>query len=230
MKELYKLLDQLDLKFKHFSNVEKIGTYFLIVLVMGSIFYFAIAPVNDRKLNILNSKKTTLENALKNNKRALEDNEQEQIFLKGIERSNESIKDEIFNNEEAIKYIDKKIDEQHNIKFSSTQWGTFYKEVQKKAIKHNIKIINIKNENLEIKIPDNLTSKEKQEWLDKQKNKFRPIFSLKVKGVAKFKDLMDFLVDIENNKLITKLNLLNVTSYDAKQLVFHLEINLWGIK
>ena len=129
-----------------------------------------------------------------------------------------------------IKYIDKKIEEQHNIKFSSTQWGVFYKDIQKKAIKNHIKITSIQNEKLVVKVPKTVKKNDKKEAIKKVQNTFRPIFTLKIEGIATFKDLMKFLVDAEKNKLITKLNVLNIASYDPKTLKFHLEINLWGIK
>lgn len=230
MKELQKILNKLDINFLSLKKVEKIVVYLLIVLVLGALINFVVLPMNSKKITILKAKVNTLENALKNNKRALKNNEEQKILLKEVERSNESIKEEIKNNKQALEYIGLKIQQQHNIKFSSEQWGIFFKDIQKKANKHKIKLTSINNRELVLKIPDNIKPEDKKKIMDKKRKEFRPIFTLSLDANANFRNLMNFLVDIEKNKLITKINTLRIQANNEKLLKVFIEINLWGIK
>lgn len=230
MKELQNFLNKLDDGFQSLKPVEQIAVYGLTAMLLGAITYFVVLPMNTKKISILETKTETLEKALKDNERALKDNEEQKILLKEVERSNESIKEEINNNKQALKYIGIKIKQQHNIKFSASQWGSFYQEVQTKANKHKIKITLIDNQELNIKIPKNLKPEEKAEFIKKMKGEFRAIFRIKIKATASFRNLMEFLVDIEKNKLITKLHTLQISNNDEKTLQAVIEINLWGIK
>jgi len=230
MKELQKILDTLDKNFLKIKFIEKIAVYLIIFLVMGGIMYSIILPMNTKKIKILSTKVTKLENALKNSKAALKNNEEQKILLKEVERSNDSIKEEIENNKEALKYIKKKISQQHNIKFSADQWGRFFKEIQLKANKHKIKISRISNSEIQLKVPSTLNKETKQEYLKKSKQMFRPIFEIKLEAIGSFRNIMDFLLDVEKNKLITKINNMNIGINDGKTLKLSLELNLWGIK
>ena len=230
MKELQKILDTLDKNFLKIKFIEKIAVYLIIFLVMGGIMYSIILPMNTKKIKILSTKVTKLENALKNSKAALKNNEEQKILLKEVERSNDSIKEEIENNKEALKYIKKKISQQHNIKFSADQWGRFFKEIQLKANKHKIKISRIANSEIQLKVPSTLNKETKQEYLKKSKQMFRPIFEIKLEAIGSFRNIMDFLLDVEKNKLITKINNMNIGINDGKTLKLSLELNLWGIK
>jgi len=230
MKELQKFLDTLDKNFLKTKFIEKIAVYLMIFLVLGGVMYSIILPMNTKKIKIISSKVTKLENALKNSKAALKNNEEQKILLKEVERSNDSIKEEIENNKQALKYIKKKISQQHNIKFSADQWGRFFKEIQLKANKHKIKISKITNNKIQLQIPAKLDKKQKQEYSKKVKQTFRPIFKIKLEAVGSFRNIMDFLLDVEKNKLITKINNMEIDINNGKTLKLSLELNLWGIK
>ena len=230
MKELYQLLNKLDNGFEKLKSFEKTIIYLITVMSIGGIVYFGVMPLNTKKITVIQKKINDLETSIKNNERAVENNEQEKILLKEVERTNESIKEEINNNKKALDYIGKKIKQQNNIKYSSKQWGIFYKTIQEKAVKYKINIVSIDNEQIEIKIPEDLKPEERAARIAKLQEEFRPIFKLRMEIVAKFKNIMEFLKELEKNELITKISNLNIANNDANTLRANVEINLWGIK
>jgi len=226
-------LDELDGHLEKLSSKHIILVSLVVVLLIGLLGYRFVLPLNQKKIQSYQGKLTTLERTNKDFKQAVQDNNAEKNMLKEVERNNDNIKDEIEKKKKTLKYIENKIRKQHNINYSDEQWGIFFKTIQEKAIKYKLKILEINNE--EKGIEKNVSidpSLQKIENINKKEveKSFRPIFVVDLKAKVDFKNLLDFLVDIEKNKLITNTHSLKIESYDDKTLIANIKINLWGVK
>lgn len=246
MKEINKILDKLDLLLKSRKPWEIYAISGVLVAVVGFATYKQIIPLQQKKINASQVKLVGLEKTNINFKKAVKDNEIEKQTLKEMERESDDIEVEISKKKNSLEYILTKIKKQNTIKYSDKQWGLFYKTIQEKAIKHNLEILEIKNQEVAKKVtpvapvkkvetkksviptktaPVVAQVEKKEEDID-----FKPVFEVELKVIAPFKNLLDFLVDVEKNKLITNMDTLYLSSVDDKNLSATIKINLWGVK
>ena len=232
MKDLQDLLNKFDIAFLSINKKSRPMIYIFLIFALVGITYNNITPKNIKIAKKLQTQVKTITASIKSNRHKIENNEEQKVFLKEVERSNESIQESIKEKELSKNYINKKIEQQHNIKFSAKQWGIFYKVVQKKAKKHHIGIVSIDNEKVTpISFePQKLTKTQERIKRKKHQKSFQPIFKMEIVAETTFRNLINFLIDIEDNRLITKIEKLTLNNNGIDKLKTTIEINLWGIR
>ncbi len=233
MKRQDEILGQLDEKIIVLKPAEKSMVYFAIIALFGVIIYYIVYPKMAKKETVLVKKYETLKKSNDSFSTILKQSEEKKQLLKEVEHQNEAIKIEIDSKTKALAYIDAKISKQNSIKFSHSQWGAFIKTVQTKANTFGIKLLSLSHENIQLVLPvlpETATPEEVAKAHSEARKEFRPIFSLTLDMVGDFKNIMDYLVALEKNVLVTNIQTLSLKSASSKKLSTKIQINLWGIR
>ncbi len=207
-------LESLDSYFSKKSEAEKWGSILIVAGLIGYMFYLYLFPYAHSKFESSQMTQSTLMKKI-----AEEHNYLDSITVAGdrnykiknynfkIRIAKKSIKD--YN--EKISLLNESFKKLSEVLFNRKNWAKFLDSITNRAHTNVVKIMSLKN----IYVNDNKS--------------FGHVLEVNIKCKGKFQNIMGFINDLEQNKLVTDVYSTNLRMLKDGGLVSDLNISVWGV-
>jgi len=193
----------------------ELALIFLIIFVfIGFIAYSYLFPITDKKLKQTNRNLISMNKKVQNEKnylRSVTRNRDERFYIKKATNELKNAKVLLEKTTYINTYVDSKLKDLSNILFNNQNWAKFLDSITLLAAKNHIKIKIIKNKINEPSL-----------------QKIEQILNLKVEFNGKFKNVMNFINQVEESKLVVDIYEMNLKG--ASGIDGFINIGVWGMK
>jgi len=215
MKFIEDKLEELDAYFEPKKESEK---WLIILGIAGIISYIAYAyflPYTESMFKKSESKKQTLEKRITDNEKYLASitvNGDRDYKVKQYDREIKQKKKQIKNLQSDIALVNSNLSKLSDMLFNQKNWSIFLNSITQTAEKENVDISYINNE-----------------FLNSNGN-FGHVLEINLGCKGSYKDIVKFINDIEQNKLVTDIYGTNIYLDDnTSEIVADINISVWGI-
>ena len=215
MKFIEDKLEELDAYFEPKKESEK---WIIILGIAGLISYIAYAyflPYTESMFKKSESQKHTLEKRIRDNERYLNGitvNGDRNYKIKQYDRQISQKTKKIQNLKSDIALVDKNLNKLSDMLFNQKNWSIFLNSLTQTAQKENVDINYINNE-----------------FLNSNGN-FGHVLEISLGCKGSYKDIVKFINDIEQNRLVTDIYGTNIyLDNNTSQIVADINISVWGI-
>ena len=215
MKFIEDKLEELDAYFEPKKESEK---WIIILGIAGLISYIAYAyflPYTESMFKKSESQKHTLEKRIRDNERYLNGitvNGDRNYKIRQYDRQISQKTKKIQNLKSDIALVDKNLNKLSDMLFNQKNWSIFLNSLTQTAQKENVDINYINNE-----------------FLSSNGN-FGHVLEISLGCKGSYKDIVKFINDIEQNRLVTDIYGTNIyLDNNTSQIVADINISVWGI-
>lgn len=214
MKNSDNISERIDSYFSGKKSSEIALVFFLVFAFIAFLSYSYIFPVTQKRLKIskrnliMMNKKVQSE---KNYLRSVTRNGDERFYIKKSKKELENLKITLEKTTYTNAYVDNKLKELSYLLFNNQNWAKFLNSITSLAQKNHVKIKIIEN-----KINEPTLQKIEQ------------ILNLKVKFNGNFKNVMKYINQIEESKLVVDIYEMNLKG--ASGIDGYVNIAVWGMK
>jgi Tfp pilus assembly protein PilN len=215
MKFIEDKLEELDAYFEPKKESEK---WIIILGIAGLISYIAYAyflPYTESMFKKSESQKHTLEKRIRDNERYLNGitvNGDRNYKIRQYDRQISQKTKKIQNLKSDIALVDKNLNKLSDMLFNQKNWSIFLNSLTQTAQKENVDINYINNE-----------------FLNSNGN-FGHVLEISLGCKGSYKDIVKFINDIEQNRLVTDIYGTNIyLDNNTSQIVADINISVWGI-
>ncbi|MDD5156556.1 hypothetical protein [Sulfurimonas sp.] len=199
-------LQSIDTFFRLKSQKDVKMIYIMIVFISAAISY-PFYDLSLDKFKIIKERVDTLSAKIEVDKNYLLVNTEAKIAM--LKQEIIKAKDEILITKNNNQYIKGKIETISSLIYDERTWGEYLHSISINAVKHNVKIVAIKN-----KYVDSNTS-------------FGHILDITIDATGKHSDTLNFINSLEQSELVVDLHDFNISAED--KLKSRLDISVWGI-
>ena len=199
-------LHKIDSELKKKSEKDVKLTY---VMVAGVIFAFAYLFWDSSISEFEASKQqiSSLQEKIKNDKMYLQANPE--AIIATLDNEIKKVKIKLIDKKDQNSYIKSKIETISSLIYDERRWGRYINSITKNALKHNIKILELKNE------------------YASSSESFGHMLDLEINLAGSYKNTLKFINALEQSDLVVDINNLEIKAQD--RLNTSLKISVWGI-
>jgi len=199
-------LHKIDSELKKKSEKDVKLTY---VMVAGVIFAFAYLFWDSSISEFEASKQqiSSLQEKIKNDKMYLQANPE--AIIATLDNEIKKVKIKLIDKKDQNSYIKSKIETISSLIYDERRWGRYINSITKNALKHNIKILELKNEYVS------------------SSESFGHMLDLEINLAGSYKNTLKFINALEQSDLVVDINNLEIKAQD--RLNTSLKISVWGI-
>jgi hypothetical protein len=216
MKFIDDLLDNIDNYFEGKKESEKTLMIFASAAIVGYLAYLMFLPFCEDRYNATETEKSALQKTIdeqKNYMRSITLNGDKDAIVKKITNDISMKKQEVAQMVEKMKLIDSNMIKLSDMIFNPKSWSLFLNSISTRASAHKVSILKIDNK-----------------YVDNNSSDFGHVLKIKVKCEGAYANLMLFMNELEQNRLVTDL-------YDSKlasggeqgKIIADLNISVWGV-
>lgn len=212
MNYIIEMLEKLD---RFFENKKKTETYLIILLPIFVIGYLAVEVVIPKTQQSYDASKSALLDTqsrltnLENELNRLTVNGDRMFFVKELEKDINSLEVAIMEYDDASSYIDAQMIHISDILFNRASWSNFLDSISERAEENRVTIKNIHNQFIS------------------QDGEFGHVLEIGVDGTADFKNMLNFIANIEQSELLVDVYGMDLNATD--QVESSLKISVWGV-
>ncbi|WP_331775909.1 hypothetical protein [Sulfurospirillum sp. 1612] len=208
------IFEKLDIALSTKKSSEVSLILLMIFVFIGFISYAYVFPITDKKLKYTKRNLNTMEKkvaAEKNYLRSVTRNGDTHYYVNQARKDIEKAKTHLTDTTNMNTYIDNKLKNLSYLLFNNQNWAKFLDSITLLAQKNKVKV----------KIIENSINKPNLQ-------KIEQILTLKVEFNGKFKNVMKFINEIEESKLVVDIYDLNLKG--AAGIDGYVNIAVWGMK
>jgi hypothetical protein len=204
------VFDKIDQYFAQKKDSEASMLYFVVVLLIAFLVYQFVFLQTDRDLKNTENQFRSIKQKVANNQNYLNVNSDAKLqsFKNSVEHKAKELDDTMY----KISYVDNTLTELSYLLFDNKSWASFVDDISKIAKKYSVEIKEIANK-----------------FYDPTYQKISHVVEVDVKSKANFPNMVKFLNEIEESKLVIDVSDLNITKPDDK-LEGNFKIAVWGMK
>ncbi len=201
-------LHRIDSELKKKSKKDVKLTY---VMVAGVIFAFAYLFWDSSISEFEASKEqiSSLQEKIKNDKMYLQANPE--TIIATLDNEIEKIKIKLIDKKDQNSYIKSKIETISSLIYDEKRWGKYINSIAKDALRHNIKILELKNEYVS----------------SSDSESFGHMLNLEISLSGSYKNTLRFINALEQSDLVVDISNLEIKAQE--RLNTNLKISVWGI-
>ncbi len=208
------LFEKIDKSLYEKKESELALIFLMIFVFIGFIAYSYLFPITDKKLkqtkrNLVSMNKKV--QSEKNYLRSVTRNGDERFYIKKAENELKSAKELLEKTTNTNTYVDSKLKDLSYILFNNQNWAKFLDSITLLAAKNHVKI----------KIIENKINKPSLQ-------KIEQILNLKVEFNGEFKNVMNFINQIEESRLVVDIYEMKLKG--ASGIDGFINIGVWGMK
>ncbi len=214
MKNLEDNLEALDNYFSGKSEAEKWLSILVVAGLIGYLFYLYLFPyAHSRYQHSLMEQKTLRKKIAEDNKYlgGITVNGDRNYYPKKYTREIRIAQNSIKEYNKKISLLDQSFKKLSEVLFNRANWAKFLNSITKKAHENVVKIINLENHYVN------------------DKKSFGHVLEVSIECKGKFQNIMGFLNDLEQNKLVTDVYSTNIRMLPNGALISDLNISVWGV-
>lgn len=216
MKSLDELLDKIDNYFAGKKESEKSLMIFGVAAIVGYLAYTILSPICEDRYNATESEKNTILKTLNEQKAYMQSitiNGDKDGTVKKITNDINTKKREIGEMMERTNIIDGSMVKLSDMIFDPKSWSLFLNSISTIANAHKVTILKIDNK-----------------YTDSNSSNFGHVLKIKVRSEGAYSNLMLFVNELEQNRLVTDVYRSNfTTSPEHGQIISDLNISVWGV-
>ncbi len=204
------IFDKIDTFFSSKKSSEATLLYIGSMLIVAALVYQFVYLETDKRLKLTESKLTNVTKKISeaNNYLAVNTKENLQKLKNEVHKMNIEYDNTIY----KISYVDNTLTELSYLLFDDENWASFVDNISHLAKKHSIHIKEIGNK-----------------FYDPTFQKITQVVEVEVKSVGSFTNMLKFLNEIEESKLVIDVNSIEITKPDER-LQGKFKIAVWGMK
>ena len=210
--------DKLEALDEYFAPKKESEKWLMILVLAGVISYIAFdffLPYTEGLFKKSESTKATIEKSIVDNKtylRTITRNNDKNYQVKKLDKEIVFKKREIENFHNNIKFIDKNLEKLSDMLFNQKSWSKFLNSITNKAEVQNVDLSYITN-----KYADSNGS-------------FGYVLEIGVGCTGDYKNIVKFINELEQNRLVTDIYGLNLKSnLKSNKVLADINISVWGI-
>lgn len=216
MKFIDDLLDNIDNYFEGKKESEKTLMIFASAAIVGYLAYLMFLPFCEDRYNATETEKSALQKTIdeqKNYMRSITLNGDKDAIVKKITNDISMKKQEVAQMVEKMKLIDGNMMKLSDMIFNPKSWSLFLNSISTRAEAHKVSILKIDNK-----------------YVDNNSTDFGHVLKIKVKCEGSYANLMLFINELEQNRLVTDLYNSKLTSGTTQgKIIGDLNISVWGV-
>ncbi len=211
------LADELEKMDKYFSTKKESDKWLMIVGVAGIIAFLAYTYLlpyaknlhksSEAKKNRL-TKSIAAENTYLN---SITVNGDRSYYIKKYDKDIQSKKVQIVSLDKKIHYISVKLQELEGMLFNEKSWSIFLDSITALAKEYNINIEHIKDRHME------------------RQGNYGRVLEVELGFRAQFKDVLQFMHELEQNRLVTDIQSINLSGDRSGGIYADTNLSVWGI-
>lgn len=208
------LFEKIDKSLSGKKESELALIFLMIFVFIGFIAYSYLFPITDKKLKQTKRNLISMNKKVQNEKnylRSVTRNGDERFYIKKAINDLKNAKAMLVKTTDTNSYIDNKLKDLSNILFNNQNWANFLDSITLLAAKNHVKIKIIENKINEPSL-----------------QKIEQILNLKVEFNGKFQNVMNFINQIEESRLVVDLYEMNLKG--ASGIDGFINIGVWGMK
>lgn len=216
MKFLDDLLDKIDNYFEGKNESEKSLMIFGVAAIVGYLAYSLFLPFCEDRFNATESEKSNLEKTIGEQNAYIQSitiNGDKDGMVKKITHDIDIKKQEVAQMVEKMKLMDSYMTKLSDMIFDPKSWSLFLNSISTRAAAHNVSIVKIDNK-----------------YIDNNSSNFGHVLKIKVKCDGGYSNLMQFINELEQNRLVTDLYYSKLAaSNEEGKINADLNISVWGV-
>lgn len=216
MKFIDDLLDNIDNYFEGKKESEKTLMIFASAAIVGYLAYLLFLPFCEDRYNSTEAEKGVLQKTIdeqNNYMRSITVNGDKDAIVKKITNDILMKKQEVAQMVEKMKLIDGNMLKLSDMIFNPKSWSLFLNSISTRADAHKVSILKIDNK-----------------YIDNNSTNFGHVLKIKVKCEGAYANLMLFMNELEQNRLVTDLYKSKLASgAEQGKIVADLNISVWGV-
>jgi len=208
------LFEKIDNSLSQKKESELALIFLMIFVFIGFIAYFYLFPITDKKLKQTKRNLISMNKKVQNEKnylRSVTRHGDERFYIKKAANELKSAKVLLEKTTYINTYVDSKLKDLSNILFNNQNWAKFLDSITLLAAKNHVKIKIIENKINEPSL-----------------QKIEQILNLKVEFNGKFKNVMNFINQVEESRLVVDIDEMNLKG--ASGIDGFINIGVWGMK
>jgi lipopolysaccharide export LptBFGC system permease protein LptF len=208
-------MEKMDNYFSTKSETEKWLIILVIAGVIGYILYLYLFPYAEDRYNQSLVTQKKLKKKIAEEKtylRSITVNGDRNFYVKKFDREIAQKKMAIKNYQNRIAMLDKSFQRLSEVLFNRQNWALFLDTITERAHENGVKLLDMTNQYV------------------KTKENFGHVLEMGIKCEGKFQNIMSFINDLEQNKLVTDVYNSDLRLDPGKQLVTaDLNVSVWGV-
>ncbi len=211
------LADELEKMDKYFSAKKESDKWLMIVGVAGIIAFLAytyLLPYAERLHKSSEAKKNRLTKSIAAENTYLNSitvNGDRSYYIKKYDKDIQSKKVQIVSLDKKIHYISVKLQELEGMLFNEKSWSIFLDSITALAKEYNINIEHIKDRHME------------------RQGNYGRVLEVELGFRAQFKDVLQFMHELEQNRLVTDIQSINLSGDRSGGIYADTNLSVWGI-
>jgi len=208
-------LEELDRYFSQKSEAEKWMIILLIAAVVGYILYLYLYPYAESKYNSALRTQKKLEKKIAEEKRYLRSitvNGDRNFYIKKYDREIAQKKKSIKGYEERIALLNRSFERLSEVLFNRKNWAIFLDSITRRAHANDVELQDLTNHYV------------------RGKENFGHVLEMGIRCRGRFQNIMAFVNDLEQNKLVTDVYHSNIAPDPSGQTIqADLNVSVWGV-
>ena len=208
------LFEKIDKSLSEKKESELALIFLMIFVFIGFIAYSYLFPITDKKLKLTKRNLVSMNKKVQSEKnylRSVTRNGDERFYIKKAINELKSAKELLEKTTNTNTYVDSKLKDLSYILFNNQNWAKFLDSITLLAAKNHVKI----------KIIENKINKPSLQ-------KIEQILNLKVEFNGEFKNVMNFINQVEESRLVVDIYEMKLKG--ASGIDGFINIGVWGMK
>jgi len=207
-------LDRLDAYYNSRKPNEIWLMVILVAVLIGYLLYTLLSPGAESFRSYQEERNLKLTNSINSSKSFLKTitvNGDRDFYVKDLNKKIVKKKMELNKYREKLSKISGAIKQLNELLYTNDNWSKFLHKIAIKANDNNLKVYNLSNK----KVDSN--------------NSFGKILDINVKCQGEYKDILSFINDLEQTKLVANISNVKVTATQTAPIA-DINISVWGLK
>lgn len=216
MKFLEDKLEALDIYFAPKKESEKWVLILGLAAVIAYLGYELLLPYTEDMYKKSERSKKSIQKSIKDNNIYLNSitvGGDREYYVKKFDKDIVDKKKEIVNTTNKIKFIDSNLEKLSDMLFNKKSWSKFLNSITSKAEVQNVDLQYITNK-----------------YVDEHKGNFGHVLEIGLGCKGKYKNIVKFMNELEQNVLVTDIFQTDFTSdTNSSNVIANIQISVWGI-
>ncbi|GIU00597.1 hypothetical protein TSL6_11030 [Sulfurovum sp. TSL6] len=216
MKFLEDKLEALDIYFAPKKESEKWVLILGLAAVIAYLGYELLLPYTEDMYKKSERSKKSIQKSIKDNNIYLNSitvGGDREYYVKKFDKDIVDKKKEIVNTTNKIKFIDSNLEKLSDMLFNKKSWSNFLNSITSKAEVQNVDLQYITNK-----------------YVDEHKGNFGHVLEIGLGCKGKYKNIVKFMNELEQNVLVTDIFQTDFTSdTNSSNVIANIQISVWGI-
>lgn len=208
-------MEELDNYFENKSETERWMIIIGIAALIGYVLYLYLFPYAESRYKGSLAEKSRLEKRIKSDTLYLQSitvNGNRNYYINKYNGDIRRLKAKIQDYQQRIAMLNKSFKKLSEVLFNQQNWSKFLDSISNRAEQNDVKLLRLDNRYIH------------------DKNSFGHVLEVGIRCKGKFQNILSFLNDLEQNKLVTDVTASDIkVSPDQDSILADVNISVWGV-